>query len=611
MMGPHRSKLIAMLLSLVLLCAAFVTYSSAASDKWVFQVGTTTAALGDTNVIRLPIMIQNNPGGFIDFQFTVKFDPNVLEAMPAAAVIGGDSMLMYAPNLQQPDIKEAPLFLSNVFKDKGEIMLAMAGMAQRDVNGNLSQYVFEGTGKLVTLLFKLKTDLVSIPSALSSVKILGDTAYLPFLSHKPDKSEITFSHAEVLEGGVTITGSALPSSIAISASGELEQGVFSLSEVALTASPTASGCYIEEDIRWYVNDEPQNGATGLAFTFKPKTIGSHVITARAGGVVSNPITVTVYVLLPHPDFDYEQSNGNVTILGYKGTDQNVVIPSEIYGMPVTKIGAQAFMDRADITSITLPGSIGEIMKKAFYGCTGLTELTLPASPALSMGEYAFFGCANLARVDLLHSAFEIPASAFEGCSKLASLYCYGNPPSVLGGDAFKGLPSAFTIYYLGTYKDAWSPNGETAWQGYPIEVFEIERLMLKGSSPYSFDSGYLTGVMQKTSVSAIIGEFMGGNIAITGRDGVTQDIGAIVGTGFKVRLMHGGAVADELTIVVRGDIMGNGKVDSLDIAEVQKHLLYIQVLEGAGFKAADLHSNGVVNSLDISEMQKILLGLAG
>lgn len=80
---------------------------------------------------------------------------------------------------------------------------------------------------------------------------------------------------------------------------------------------------------------------------------------------------------------------------------SVTIPSTItYNEKtyyVTSIGAWAFYDCSDLTSIIIPNSITNIGSSAFMRCTGLTSLNIPSS-ITSIGSNAFFECYALTAV---------------------------------------------------------------------------------------------------------------------------------------------------------------------------------------------------------------------
>jgi hypothetical protein len=80
--------------------------------------------------------------------------------------------------------------------------------------------------------------------------------------------------------------------------------------------------------------------------------------------------------LTTPDgINYSSQPDGVTITGGK-VSGDLVIPSTIDGIPVTKIAARAFQDRASLTSVTSPSSVTEIGDGAFFSCDNLERVTL-------------------------------------------------------------------------------------------------------------------------------------------------------------------------------------------------------------------------------------------
>lgn len=77
----------------------------------------------------------------------------------------------------------------------------------------------------------------------------------------------------------------------------------------------------------------------------------------------------------------------------------MVVPSEIDGKPVTKIGDGAFVGCRSLSSLTLPAGVTSIGDGAFAGCFSLSSLTLPTG-LTSIGDGAFSGCAALATFDV-------------------------------------------------------------------------------------------------------------------------------------------------------------------------------------------------------------------
>ena len=85
----------------------------------------------------------------------------------------------------------------------------------------------------------------------------------------------------------------------------------------------------------------------------------------------------------------------------------------------TSVGSFAFMNCANLTSVTLPESLAAIGESAFRGCYALSELTLGSNLA-TIGGYAFRDCTALTAIDL-GSIVSLGSSAFSGCSALASV----------------------------------------------------------------------------------------------------------------------------------------------------------------------------------------------
>ena len=81
------------------------------------------------------------------------------------------------------------------------------------------------------------------------------------------------------------------------------------------------------------------------------------------------------------------------------------------------------------------------------------------------------------------------------------------------------------------------------------------------------------------------------------------------GTGSKIRLVdENGIIKMEYKILIYGDLSGDGKINSMDLLVLQRHILEIQKLEGIFMKAGNINKNGKnPSSLDSLIIQRHIL----
>ena len=115
---------------------------------------------------------------------------------------------------------------------------------------------------------------------------------------------------------------------------------------------------------------------------------------------------------------YGYSDGTVTITDYIGTDETVIVPSEIEGKKVTSIACQG-LQGSRFVNVTLPDTIQVIDDMAFEGCTNLEDINLPDS-ITDIGGGAFYKCKSLKSISLPNGLETIKRSTFSGCESLAS-----------------------------------------------------------------------------------------------------------------------------------------------------------------------------------------------
>ena len=150
----------------------------------------------------------------------------------------------------------------------------------------------------------------------------------------------------------------------------------------------------------------------------------------------------------HYEFDdYSYTAGVIALPGgekYTG-DVEITETVEYKGdtYSVVRIEDQAFMDCAELTSVTIPSTVYRIGESAFLRCEALTSITVPSS-VNTMGDGVFMGCSGLTSVTFNAGVANISESTFNGCKSLTSFVV---PDGVMEirDDAFSNCSALETI----------------------------------------------------------------------------------------------------------------------------------------------------------------------
>lgn len=83
-----------------------------------------------------------------------------------------------------------------------------------------------------------------------------------------------------------------------------------------------------------------------------------------------------------------------------------------------------------------------------------------------------------------------------------------------------------------------------------------------------------------------------------------------VGTGSKILIKEDGKILRKYQIIVYGDANGDGKINSVDLLVIQRHILEIEPLEDIFRKASNINKNGKKpTSIDLLLIQRHILNL--
>ena len=229
------------------------------------------------------------------------------------------------------------------------------------------------------------------------------------------------------------------------------------------------------------------------------------------------------------------------ISGDNKYEGDIVIPESVkYNdetYPVTAIGAEAFVDCFDLTSVNIPEGVTSIGGYAFMNCTSLASIAIPESvvsiaagafnccsslksviipdgvteighntfsccyslesvtipnSVTSIDDYAFSWCGCLTAVTIPRSVTSIGEGAFFGCSGLTDVYCHAEALPETGNEPFNNVETEkVTLHVPSSSIDAYRTT--EPWNSFgtivPLEEETIEIVPMEEDSEVAFDEG--------------------------------------------------------------------------------------------------------------------------
>jgi hypothetical protein len=203
-------------------------------------------------------------------------------------------------------------------------------------------------------------------------------------------------------------------------------------------------------------------------TVQGLTVGTHTVTFNTVTNYASPTNLTVtitanatataagtYAIL---EFSFTTNADNtITITGYNWQGRTLIIPDTINGLPVTGIGAGAFLSCGSLTRVTIPASVTSLGDDTFVNCYNLTNVVI-GSGVTSIGESSFSDCRSLKNVTIPSNVTNIGSFAFAYCYNLSGVYFQGDAPSA-SSTVFDDVSyfDNVTIYYLPGTRN-WTTN---------------------------------------------------------------------------------------------------------------------------------------------------------
>ena len=119
---------------------------------------------------------------------------------------------------------------------------------------------------------------------------------------------------------------------------------------------------------------------------------------------------------------------------------------------------------------------------------------------------------------------------------------------------------------------------------------------------------YLTGFTVGSEISTVIAKVhsLDANIQVAVKNaGGTQITSGIAATGMTIAITTNGSTA-EYTVVIRGDMNGDGKLSAVDYVKLRNYLDGTSALQGAYLKGADTTGDGKASALDYVRLRNHL-----
>ncbi|MGI6746496.1 MAG: The GLUG motif protein [Firmicutes bacterium ADurb.Bin300] len=359
-----------------------------------------------------------------------------------------------------------------------------------------------------------------------------------------------------------------------------------------------------------------------------------VVLVLAVAVLSVPF---VYAADWHSVLTYEtNSDGTgIIITGCNTSASGILeIPDHIDDLPVLSIGEEAFYGCGSLTSVIIPDSVTSIGYEAFIGCSSLTNITIGSgvtsigyrvlndsaysgNPSnwedgvLYLGNYlikadgsrvssdytikpgtlcvadqAFWGSSALTALNIPESLISIGNGAFVGCPLLQGIII---PKSVekIGEFAFgysyaAGAYEKYGDFIVYCYAHS---TGEDYAVGNGFKYVNFFELTSGSALILDEENNAVISWSDNLKVSELINQFTSDNVFVYKNDTLLEDE-EIVSTGCEVRPIDEDTELNSLTVIIKGDVTGDGKVKIDDVRKILRVAVELESFESAAQECA-------------------------
>ncbi len=324
-----------------------------------------------------------------------------------------------------------------------------------------------------------------------------------------------------------------------------------------------------------------------------------------------------YTLLDSDSAGFTVMNGMVT--AYNGTAAEIVIPAGI-----TAIGSNAFKNNDTITSVVLPDSVTDIYTGAFADCDSLERIIIPES-VTTIASTAFdntdviFACVENSYAHVYATEHGITC---ELTNPVRGVELTSHNEYV----SLNGTVQLTVIVAPGNAQNSgvlWASTDETVATVDENGLVTARQAGVVVITATTLDGGYrdfclirVVGITASLTSDTVIDNE---NSYIYGLDAGLDSISdyieladsgctleydtqnGTIGTGSVTNIVRDGEIVDSYTIIIFGDVDGNGWYDANDaflVRMIASGMIDKSVLSPAAQRAADCNHDGVIDEVD-------------
>ncbi len=339
----------------------------------------------------------------------------------------------------------------------------------------------------------------------------------------------------------------------------------------------------------------------------------------------------------------------VKTLGDRAFYQCVKLRSVTIGNGITNIGGSTFYRCSELTDVVIGNNVKGIGNCAFYNCQSLAEITIPDS-VVRIGKEAFYWCDSLKTVNIGKGVAIVDQSAFSRCSGLEDVYYEGseeqwggitvgtnndfliNANIIFGtvevkpvGIRVETLPK--TQYYYGeelsveglTVSKIYSDGSTEKIEDYTVSGYDNNSygMQFVVITAGEFTCEYKVNVKPTPSTSCTaplavgmtVGElsesYSDYTVFVFDNDKETMlSDDDVIKTGCLIQLIENGVVKESISVIVSGDVTGDGVINGKDLIRIKK-----QILEGGAVEYpeyADINCDGKVDENDLTALTSMM-----